>query len=87
MRLLAQGRPRISDHLGVRARVGSLDDYVKHVYLTGHARGPAMSKKAFDKISEGLTEALAVARGELQPARLHIPAAAGLAKVASRPRA
>ena len=33
-----------------------------------------MSKKAFDKIAEGLTEALAVARGEVQPARLHIPA-------------
>jgi putative transcriptional regulator len=32
-----------------------------------------MSKKAFDKIAEGLTEALAIARGEKTPARLHIP--------------
>lgn len=32
-----------------------------------------MSKKAFDKISEGLTEALAVARGEAEPAKLHVP--------------
>ncbi|MCM5554518.1 DNA-binding transcriptional regulator [Pleomorphomonas sp. NRK KF1] len=33
-----------------------------------------MSKKAFDKISEGLTEALAIARGEASPAKLHVPA-------------
>ena len=32
-----------------------------------------MSKKAFDKIAEGLTEALAIAKGEKEPARLHIP--------------
>ena len=32
-----------------------------------------MTKKAFDKIAEGLTEALAIARGEKKPARLHIP--------------
>jgi putative transcriptional regulator len=32
-----------------------------------------MSKKAFDKIAEGLNEALAVARGELKPAKLHVP--------------
>ena len=32
-----------------------------------------MSKKAFDKIAEGLTEALAIARGETKPAKLHIP--------------
>ncbi|WP_218064118.1 helix-turn-helix domain-containing protein [Nguyenibacter vanlangensis] len=32
-----------------------------------------MSKKAFDKISEGLSEALSVARGQSEPARLHIP--------------
>jgi len=31
-----------------------------------------MSKKAFDKIAEGLREALSVARGEAKPARLHI---------------
>ena len=33
-----------------------------------------MSKRAFDKISEGLTEALAIARGEAEPARMHVPA-------------
>ena len=32
-----------------------------------------MSKKAFDKIAEGLAEAIAVARGEAEPARLFIP--------------
>jgi putative transcriptional regulator len=32
-----------------------------------------MSKKAFAKIAEGLNEALAVARGEAAPAKLHIP--------------
>ena len=33
-----------------------------------------MSRKAFEKIAAGLTEALAIARGEAKPARLHIPA-------------
>ncbi|MFG1399874.1 helix-turn-helix domain-containing protein [Roseixanthobacter pseudopolyaromaticivorans] len=33
-----------------------------------------MSRKAFDKIAEGLGEALAIARGEMQPAKLHVPA-------------
>jgi len=33
-----------------------------------------MRKKAFDKIAEGLSEVLAIARGEAKPARLHIPA-------------
>jgi len=32
-----------------------------------------MSKAAFNKIAEGLNEALAIARGEAQPYRLHIP--------------
>jgi hypothetical protein len=32
-----------------------------------------MSKKAFDKIAEGLTEALAIARGERKCARLYPP--------------
>jgi putative transcriptional regulator len=32
-----------------------------------------MSKKAFDKITEGLAEALAIAKGEKKPAKLHIP--------------
>lgn len=33
-----------------------------------------MTKKAFDKIAEGLKEALAVARGEKKPYKLHVPA-------------
>jgi hypothetical protein len=37
-----------------------------------------MSKKAFDKIMEGLNEALAFARGELKGAKLHVPPGAGL---------
>ena len=32
-----------------------------------------MGKKAFDKITEGLNEALAIARGELKPAKLYVP--------------
>ncbi len=32
-----------------------------------------MSKKAFDKIAEGLNEALAIARGEAEPAATHVP--------------
>lgn len=32
-----------------------------------------MTKKAFDKIAEGLKEALAVARGDKKPAKLHVP--------------
>jgi putative transcriptional regulator len=30
--------------------------------------------KAFDKIAEGLSEVLAITRGEAKPAKLHIPA-------------
>ena len=33
-----------------------------------------MTKRAFDKIASGLNEAIAIARGEAKPARLHIPA-------------
>lgn len=33
-----------------------------------------MTKAAFDKIAEGLTEALSIARGETQPAHLYVPA-------------
>lgn len=32
-----------------------------------------MSKKAFDKIAAGLDEAIAITRGEANPAQLHIP--------------
>ena len=33
-----------------------------------------MSKEAFDKIAEGLGEALEIARGERKPVQLHVPA-------------
>ncbi len=33
-----------------------------------------MTKTAFDKIAEGMNEALAIAKGEAAPARLHVPA-------------
>ena len=33
-----------------------------------------MSKKAFERIAEGLNEALSVARGAKKPARLYVPA-------------
>ena len=32
-----------------------------------------MSKKAFDKIAEGLNEALAITRAEAKPAKLYVP--------------
>ena len=32
-----------------------------------------MSKKVFDQIAEGLEEALAVARGDAKPFKLHVP--------------
>lgn len=32
-----------------------------------------MSKRAFDKIAEGLKEAIAVARGEKKPAKIFVP--------------
>jgi putative transcriptional regulator len=33
-----------------------------------------MTKSAFDKIAAGLNEAVAIARGQATPARLHLPA-------------
>lgn len=33
-----------------------------------------MSKMVFDQIAEGMQEALAVARGEAEPYKLHVPA-------------
>jgi putative transcriptional regulator len=33
-----------------------------------------MTRKAFDKIAEGLNEAIAIARGAAKPARLYVPA-------------
>ena len=35
--------------------------------------GTSMSKGAFDKIAEGLNEALAISRGQKAAARLHVP--------------
>ena len=32
-----------------------------------------MTKTAFDRIASGLNEAISIARGEAEPARLHIP--------------
>ena len=32
-----------------------------------------MTKRAYDKIAEGLREAIAVSRGEFKPARLYVP--------------
>ena len=33
-----------------------------------------MSKKAFEKIAEGLHEAISIARGQSKPAKLYVPA-------------
>jgi putative transcriptional regulator len=33
-----------------------------------------VTKKAFDKIAEGLNEALSIAQGETKPFKLHVPA-------------
>lgn len=43
-----------------------------------------MSKRAFEKISEGLTEALAVARREAEPAKLHVPPEISVRSIRSR---
>jgi len=45
-----------------------------------------MSKKAFDKIAEGLTEAIAIARGEAAPARMFIPAEIDVKGIRKRTR-
>jgi putative transcriptional regulator len=45
-----------------------------------------MSKKAFDKIAEGLKEAIAVTRGEKKPARLFVPAEIDVKAVRKRCR-
>ena len=36
--------------------------------------GEPMSRMAFERIAEGLNEALSVARGETKPVKLHVPA-------------
>jgi putative transcriptional regulator len=40
-----------------------------------------MTKKAFDKIAEGLSEALSIARGASKPAKLHIPPEINVSKI------
>ena len=42
-----------------------------------------MSKKAFDKIAAGLKDAIAIAKGEVDPAtyRVHVPAEIDVAKI------
>jgi|SRR5579872_159010 len=40
-----------------------------------------MSKKAFDKIAAGLKDAAAIARGELEPTRIHVPAAVDVRRI------
>jgi putative transcriptional regulator len=45
-----------------------------------------MNKKAFDKIAEGLKEAIAVTRGEKKPARLFVPAEIDVKAVRKRCR-
>lgn len=43
-----------------------------------------MSKKAFDQIAEGLNEALAVACGDVEPYRLHVPAEVDVKAIRAR---
>ena len=50
--------------------------------------GHAMSKQAFDKIAAGLTDAIAIARGEADPAtyRLHVPPEVDVKKIRRKQR-
>lgn len=43
-----------------------------------------MTRGAFDKIAEGLTEALEIARGNAAPARLHVPAEVDVKAIRAR---
>jgi putative transcriptional regulator len=43
-----------------------------------------MSRKAFDKIAAGLNDAIAIARGEAKPARLHVPAEIDVKRIRAR---
>jgi putative transcriptional regulator len=45
-----------------------------------------MSKKAFEKIAEGLREAISIARGESKPAKLFIPAHIDVRRIRARLR-
>jgi len=48
--------------------------------------GAEMTKHAFAKIAEGLTEALALARGEAEPARVHVPQEIDVRAIRSKTR-
>jgi hypothetical protein len=41
--------------------------------VRGEGWEQAMSKSAFDKIAEGIKEAIQIARGERKPAKLYVP--------------
>jgi putative transcriptional regulator len=43
-----------------------------------------MSKRAFSKIAEGLEEALSIARGDIEPARLVVPKEIDVKEIRSR---
>lgn len=43
-----------------------------------------MTKKAFDKIAAGLSEAIAIARGEAKPAKLFVPPEIDVQKIRSK---
>jgi putative transcriptional regulator len=43
-----------------------------------------MSKRAFDKIAAGLSDAIAIAKGELEPARLVVPVDVDLKTIRAR---
>jgi len=43
-----------------------------------------MSKRAFERIAEGLTEVLSIARGEAAPARVHVPEAVDVRAVRAK---
>jgi putative transcriptional regulator len=43
-----------------------------------------VARKAFDKIAEGLSEVLAIARGEAKPARLYMPAEIDVKSIRSK---
>ncbi len=45
-----------------------------------------MTRRAFDKIAEGLTEALAIARGEAEPARVNVPQEIDVRAIRSKTR-
>ncbi len=45
-----------------------------------------MTKRAFTKIAEGLSEAIAIARGESEPARLHVPTELDVRMIRSKTR-